>query len=157
MKQYYLLEQGQKRGSFSLEELKSFGISPTTYIWTTGMEDWQKVGNLEELSELLQETPPPIPSMPKTYLFEAILTTIFCCLPLGVAGIAYALKVSDMYKMGDYVQAEYNSNQALDCICFAIASAVLITLFFTMVILIVSFSNYGYNNNLFDPLIQIKN
>jgi hypothetical protein len=44
---------------------------------------------------------------PKTWLVHAILTTIFCCLPLGIVGIVYASKVSSLYRLGD-------NNGALD-------------------------------------------
>lgn len=38
---------------------------------------------------------------PKSYLTEAILVTLLCCLPFGVAGIVNASKVESLYYSGD--------------------------------------------------------
>ncbi len=147
MKKYYLLEQGQKKGPFSLEELKSFGISSSSHVWTSGMEDWQEAGNLEELSELLQEIPPPIPPMPKTYLFEAILTTIFCCLPTGIVSIINALNVSEAYKIGNYTKSKENSENAEEWCEITFGIGIVIFLLPTVIFLIIKFSNYAYIHN----------
>ncbi len=52
------------------------------------------------------------PECPKTWLVESILVTIFCCLPLGIAGIVYASKVSSLYTMGNYEEALRASKEA---------------------------------------------
>lgn len=49
---------------------------------------------------------------PKNYLVQAILVTIFCCLPLGVVGIVFATQVNSKYDAGDYAGAEKASKQA---------------------------------------------
>lgn len=38
---YYAMIDGQQKGPFSLEELPSAGVRPSTYIWCKGMPDWQ--------------------------------------------------------------------------------------------------------------------
>lgn len=71
---------------------------------------------------------------PDNYLVYAILTTLFCCLPFGIAGIVKAAQVSTKYQAGDYegaVQASADakkwSQTALICgivwsaICFIIS------------------------------------
>lgn len=71
---------------------------------------------------------------PDNYLVYAILTTLFCCLPFGIAGIVKAAQVSTKYQAGDYegaVQASEDakkwSQTALICgivwsaICFVIS------------------------------------
>ena len=40
MNTYYILEQGHKQGPFKLQELKERGISSTTYIWKSGLDNW---------------------------------------------------------------------------------------------------------------------
>lgn len=47
--------------------------------------------------------------MPKTYLVESILVTIFCCLPFGIAGIVNAAKVESRYNTGD-VEGAYRAS-----------------------------------------------
>ena len=51
-------------------------------------------------------TPPP------NYLVWAILTTIFCCLPLGVASIVFAAQVNGKYAAGDHAGAKNSSDKA---------------------------------------------
>ncbi len=38
---------------------------------------------------------------PKNWLVESILVTIFCCLPLGIVGIVFAVQVNKLYGDGD--------------------------------------------------------
>jgi flagellar biosynthesis/type III secretory pathway M-ring protein FliF/YscJ len=47
-----------------------------------------------------------------TYLPQAILTTLFCCLPFGIVAIVYAAQVSSKQQMGDYEGAMQASNNA---------------------------------------------
>jgi len=58
---------------------------------------------------------------PNNYLVWAILSTLFCCLPLGIVSIVFAAQVNNKYNMGDYAGALDSSNKAKQ---FAIVSAV---------------------------------
>ena len=58
---------------------------------------------------------------PNNYLVWAILTTILCCLPLGVVSIVFSSQVNSKWAMGDAQGALKASNNARN---FAIASAV---------------------------------
>ena len=53
-------------------------------------------------------TAPPI----QTYLVPAILVTLFCFLPTGIAAIVYATQVSSKRDAGDYIGAARASKQA---------------------------------------------
>ena len=77
-----------------------------------------------------QPTPPPPPpggggpgggGPPPNYLVWAILTTLFCCLPLGVVSIVYAAQVNSKYTAGDVAGARASSERAKQ---FAIWSAI---------------------------------
>ena len=50
--------------------------------------------------------------MPKTWLAESILATLFCCLPFGIAGIVNASKVESRYNSGDTEGAIRASDEA---------------------------------------------
>lgn len=52
------------------------------------------------------------PTVPKNWLVESILVTIFCCLPFGIAGIVNASQVNSRYAAGDYEGAERASKEA---------------------------------------------
>lgn len=84
------------------------------------------------MSEKVGYIPPPPPpgpwgaptpsngAPPDSYLLWAILSTIFCCLPLGVVSIVFAAKVSSLHAGGDVAGALDASNKAKS---FAIAAA----------------------------------
>jgi hypothetical protein len=53
----------------------------------------------------------PIGSVPN-YLVQAILLTIFCCLPLGIVAIIFAAQVNSKLALGDVYGAQEASNKA---------------------------------------------
>jgi hypothetical protein len=59
---------------------------------------------------------------PNNHLVWAILSTILCCLPLGIASIVFANRVNSRWNAGDVAGAREASDKAMK---FAIASAVL--------------------------------
>lgn len=74
---------------------------------------------------------------PPNYLVWAILSTILCCLPLGVASIVYAAQVNSKWQAGDVAGAADASEKARK---FAMWSAIagvagaLVWLFFVVVV-----------------------
>lgn len=65
------------------------------------------------------------PPMPPTNLLWAILSTVCCCLPLGVVAIIFASRVSSRYYRGDYAGAEKASRSAETWIIAAIVLGVI--------------------------------
>ena len=149
MNRYYILENGCKKGPFSLQELKNKNIRASTYIWMSGMNDWAEAKNIPELSGLLLETPPPPPSMPNSFLVPSILATIFCCLPFGVVGIINALKVSEAYEIGDYAKAKKYSEIAEEWSKIALGTGLVIFFLSLTILLIIQFSNFAYSKKMF--------
>jgi hypothetical protein len=47
-----------------------------------------------------------------TYLAQAILTTLFCCLPFGIVSIVYAAQVNGKLAVGDHAGALQSSQNA---------------------------------------------
>ena len=45
-------------------------------------------------------------SKPDNNMLWAILSTLFCCLPLGIVAIINAAKVDGLYRSGDYSGAQ---------------------------------------------------
>ena len=58
---------------------------------------------------------------PDNYLVWAILSTVLCCLPLGIVSIVYSTKVSGLWAQGRYGEAQAASDNAKK---WAIISAV---------------------------------
>lgn len=63
MAQYHVAVAGQQRGPYTLEQLRSNGISASSLVWTEGMTDWLPAGSVLELVPLLTApaAAPPIP------------------------------------------------------------------------------------------------
>ncbi len=63
----------------------------------------------------------PMGQKPQNYLVFSILSTLLCCLPLGVAAIVFSSQVNSKYAAGDFHGAMVASEKAKK---FTIASAV---------------------------------
>jgi len=104
------------------------------------------------MSDYGSTPPPPPPSYgaqgaqgaaPPNYLVWAILTTIFCCLPLGVISIVFSAQVNSKWALGDVAGAQESSAKAKKfAIWSAIASAILVVL---SVVFVIVLSVVGYN------------
>lgn len=51
-------------------------------------------------------------SKPDNNMLWAILSTLFCCLPLGIVAIINAAKVDGLYRSGDYSGAHEAADNA---------------------------------------------
>jgi len=79
----------------------------------------------------------PKPPMPENYLVWAILSTVLCCMPLGIVSIIYSTKVNSAYTAGDYTGAEKASKDAKKwAIWSAIVAGVLWILYLIVIIII---------------------
>ncbi|SFS61300.1 CD225/dispanin family protein [Sphingobacterium wenxiniae] len=129
MKKYHYSDGTNSFGPFSIEELAHKGLTPDTFVWEAGFPNWVKAKEVPELASLFAHTdlanPAPYytnpysnaPSLPnaqppKNYLIETIITTIFCCLPLGIVSIVYASRVEKKFYSGDTIGAENDSANA---------------------------------------------
>lgn len=87
------------------------------------------------MSNAMPPPPPPMPPLgqpmggwsqspgekPSSNLAWAILSTILCCLPLGIVSIVYAARVDGHWFAGRYAEAQDSSRKAKN---WAIASVV---------------------------------
>ena len=90
-------------------------------------------------------TPPPPPppvyggggaqgaAPPPNYLVWSILSTILCCLPLGVASIVFSTQVNSKWAMGDIAGAQDASEKAKK---FAMWSAIAGVILYVLVVAI---------------------
>jgi len=84
----------------------------------------------------------PTGAPPQNYLVWAILSTLFCCLPLGIASIVFAAQVNGKYEAGDHAGAQESSEKAKKfAIWSAIAGLVVIGLYILFVIVIAAGSD----------------
>lgn len=125
---FWFYDGTNKVGPLSLDQIKQYNITPNTLVWHSGLPDWIKASEMEELKTIFNtETPPiincqqtpkipiettPTPTMPKTWIVESILTTIFCCMPFGIVGIVFASQVESLYCAKKYKEALDASKKA---------------------------------------------
>jgi Interferon-induced transmembrane protein len=76
----------------------------------------------------------------QTYLIPAILVTLFCFLPTGIAAIVFASQVSSKKNVGDYNGAARASKQAR---LWTIVSAAVGILFILIIVIASAASNSG--------------
>ena len=65
--QYMLSVNGQQAGPFNMQQLQQLvqqgQMTPQTYVWKQGMQNWELAANVAELAQLfMPATPPPTPS-----------------------------------------------------------------------------------------------
>lgn len=139
---FYLDSQNQQCGPVFPTQFSTLGITASTLVWCNGMENWMPAGSIPELATYLipvsQPQPPQQPQPgtgygqgynnygdpymfpPQSYLVWAILTTVLCCLPLGIVSIVYSSQVDTEWSRGNREAAYRKSKLAKN---WAIASA----------------------------------
>ncbi len=196
MTKYWIRENGQQSGPFSLEELQLRTFAKgDTFVWHKGLEGWMHIENVPELAHLIapepaaepeqkaveseaevsetpkdmeeaeeaevrestpplfhsMSTPPPYmeqpqatappmheqapkPECPPTNLVAAIVCTLLCCTPFGVAGIVCAVLTQNHYNAGNYEKARKYS-QWSDWMCILSVVLFFLSLPFTILFL----------------------
>ncbi|GHE36901.1 CD225/dispanin family protein [Sphingobacterium griseoflavum] len=164
MQKFHYTDGTNTFGPFTAEELEGKGITGDTYVWTEGLPNWVVARQVPELASVIatgqqpyytagsSSVPPqfssPRPPVfaqqqgrpPKNYLIETILTTIFCCWPLGIPSIIYATRVEKKYYAGDYLGAEQDAASAKKWMWINIGSCIALWLLY---FLIFGFAMFG--------------
>lgn len=75
------------------------------------------------------------PAMPKpgSNMVLAVLTTVCCCLPLGIVGIVYASKVDGLYFAGDYAGALSAAKSARTWSVIGIVASLVISIIYLLI------------------------
>ncbi len=81
------------------------------------------------------------PPLPKNYLVWSILSTVLCCLPLGIVAIVYSTKVNDYYIMGLYNEAMRASAKAKQWCIYAVLSNFIVSAIYIILVLTLSASS----------------
>ncbi len=82
----------------------------------------------------------PISGTP--YIIFAIITTLFCCLPLGIAAIVFACRINPLQKAGDYEGAQDEAKKAkIATIVGMVVGAIISTIYIGLAI--VGFREYA--------------
>jgi hypothetical protein len=130
--EWHYSKNGQQHGPVNEAELiamvQNGSVAPTDLAWNKGMDGWKPIREITALTVQSVNVVPasgqaspyqasassqgavntPVPS----YLWQSIVVTLFCCLPLGVVAIVYASKVDALSKAGDSAGASAASDSA---------------------------------------------
>lgn len=120
---YYLNEHNEQKGPVPADQLLSCGVTRETKVWKSGMgQEWKQAGSIAELAHLfISNCPPPPPpdpfknsyqQKPDNLLVWSILSTVLCCLPLGIVAIIYSTKVDPLWNEGKQEEARKAAAQA---------------------------------------------
>ena len=168
MKEYFYIDvNGNQVGPCQLSDLIGV-INFDTMVWTSELTDWVQARNVAELADALnayqtqqnayqqqprqqptyqqpprQQRPAPRPK-PDNYLVLSIISVFFCCIPLSIAAIIYAIKVDEYWSKGYYESAYEASNKAKKLLIWsAVATAILrivVIIFYIFNILVFAFA-----------------
>ncbi len=61
---------------------------------------------------------------PENYLAWSILSTLFCCLPLGIVAIVFSSKVDSEWNAGNHEEAIKASGQAKQYLLFSVIGGI---------------------------------
>ena len=80
------------------------------------------------------------PPKPDNHLVWAILSTIFCCLPLGIVSIVYSAKVDGQYNAGDFIGAQDSANKAKKFAMWAAIGGVIFVVLYILLVTVAGFT-----------------
>ncbi|WP_084072961.1 CD225/dispanin family protein [Demequina sp. NBRC 110052] len=86
--------------------------------------------------------PPPAPGVPpmggapapNNNLVLAILTTVLCCLPLGIVGIVKAAEVNSKWAQGDFAGAQASADAAKKWSLWGIGSGAIVLVLYVILL-----------------------
>lgn len=64
--EYYVVLNRERKGPFTIDQLKTMGLTPNTMVWHKGLSNWVKAMEVAELSALISQLnePPMVPPPP---------------------------------------------------------------------------------------------
>lgn len=55
MAKYFAMIEGRRQGPFELSQLPDAGVTPDTYVWCRGMEDWEKAAKVADICRFYRQ------------------------------------------------------------------------------------------------------
>lgn len=104
------------------------------------------------MSDYGSSAPPPPPPPPygapgaqgpppPNYLVWAILSTVLCCLPLGVASIVFSTQVNSKWAMGDVAGAQDASEKAKKFAMWGAIAGVIVVVIYVLFFVVLAGSS----------------
>lgn len=159
MNQYYYLGQNnQQFGPVPADQLAAKGVQADSLVWCSGMSGWEPASKVKELAPFFCTPPnPPVPPAPHVnqgancapnfnnapqrpvnFLPWAIVSTILCCVPLGIVGIVFASKANREWNLGNYNEACEAAKKAKIWTIVAAGSGLLFSILYILFVIVAS-------------------
>ena len=131
-------EDKKEYGPVELEEIREWikegRADADTLVCGVDDNQWIKLRDLRDVAGILPKTvtAPPRGTLQINYLVPAILCTLFCCLPFGIAGILFAVQANSKVQQGDIDGAAVAVSKAkLMCILSFVLGLISLIWFFS--------------------------
>ena len=96
-----------------------------------------------------------------TYLIFAIISTLLCCLPLGIVAIVYASKINSLQRNGDYAGAQNAAKKAKMFTIIGTVVALVVSIFYIIFAIVIGIGSSDFDDdpvsNVVENVIEDKN
>ena len=96
-----------------------------------------------------------------TYLIFAIISTVLCCLPLGIVAIVYACKINSLQRSGDYAGAQNAAKKAKMFTIIGTVAALVVSIFYIIFAVVIGIGSSDFDDdpvsNVVENVIEDKN
>ena len=89
-----------------------------------------------------------------TYLVFAIISTLLCCLPLGIVAIVYASKINSLQRNGDYVGAQNAAKKAKMFTIIGTVAALVISIFYIIFAVVIGIGDSDYDDDSVSNVVE---
>jgi len=108
MDKYFIAKGAEKKGPFTIEELKKMDLTNEYLIWKNDFVDWKPIASIPELQEDIMQVPPPTPfeileESNKKNIGEVVTKTLIIFLILCV----FIFFIMGGFKDDDYLLKNY--------------------------------------------------
>jgi Interferon-induced transmembrane protein len=111
-------------------------------------EDWGSATPWNQAAQPAAPPPPVVPARPPTiqnYMVPAVLVTLLCFLPTGIAALVFASQVSAKLNSGDVAGAMKASSNARTWVIVSVVAGVIVYGIYAVVLLAAAASDpYAY-------------
>lgn len=87
-----------------------------------------------------------------TYLIFAIISTLLCCLPLGIVAIVYASKINSLQRSGDYAGAQNAAKKAKMFTIIGTVAALVVSIFYIIFAIVIGIGSSDFDD---DPVSNV--
>lgn len=87
-----------------------------------------------------------------TYLIFAIISTLLCCLPLGIVAIVYACKINSLQRSGDYAGAQNAAKKSEDVYDYRNSSCACSIYFYIIFAVVIGIGSSDFDD---DPVSNV--